>query len=175
MATTTPKMLAAAFRDHANAQLAHDRLLRLGYANDEINVLMSETTRTKFYTTHEGPQRTGTAVAEGMGIGGAIGTAVGATLGAIVAIGTSIAVPGLGLIVAGPLVAGLAGAGAGAVTGGVLGGLIGLGIPESNARAYEVVLREGGVILGVVPHSNDDAHRIRQDFEELNGENICWC
>ena len=40
--------------------------------------------------------KAGTAATEGMAIGGAIGTAVGASLAAILAIGTTLAVPGLG-------------------------------------------------------------------------------
>ena len=109
-----------------------------------------------------------------MGIGGAIGTAVGATLAAVAAIGTSIMVPGLGLIVAGPLAAALAGAGAGAVTGGLIGALVGMGIPESNAQAYEEALRQGGVVIGVVPHNDEDSKRIKEDFQNLHGENVYY-
>jgi len=74
--------------------------------------------------------------------------------------------------VAGPIAAALAGGGGGAGTGGILGGLVGLGIPESNARAYEEVLREGGIVIGVVPHDNDDTSRIKDKFKELHGENV---
>lgn len=119
---------------------------------------------------HAGSQAT-----EGMGVGGAIGTAVGATLAAVAAIGTSLAIPGLGLIVAGPIAAALAGGGAGAVTGGLLGWLIGLGITESNAQAYEEALREGGVVLGVHPRTSDDATEIKKYFEKHQGENVCYC
>jgi hypothetical protein len=172
---TKDKMVSAAFRDHLNAQLAHDRLRSHGYADSEINVLLSDAVRGKYYPTdRETPVKPGTAAAQGVGVGGVIGTAVGAALGAIAAIGTNIALPGLGLIVAGPVVAGLAGAGAGAVSGGLIGGLVGLGIPESNARAYEEVLRDGGFVLGVVPHNSEDVNRIKQDFKELNGENIYY-
>src|SRR5437879_5713335 len=47
---------------------------------------------------------------------------------------TSIAIPGLGVIIAGPLAAGLAGAGAGALTGGLVGAFVGWGIPEEHAK-----------------------------------------
>ena len=63
----------------------------------------------------------GSKVMEGVGAGSAIGGVVGATVGILAAIGTSIVIPGLGLVLAGPIALGLAGAGAGAVTGGVLG------------------------------------------------------
>jgi hypothetical protein len=100
---------------------------------------------------------------------------VGATLGAVLAIGTTLVIPGLGLVIAGPIAAALAGGGAGAVTGGIIGGLVGLGIPEPNAQAYQEALREGGVVLGVVPHSADEVTVIKAYFEDHQGENICYC
>ena len=42
-------------------------------------------------------------------------------MAAVAAAGTSLAIPGLGVVIAGPLAAALAGAGAGAATGGLLG------------------------------------------------------
>ena len=170
------KMVTAVFRDPVNAQRAHDWLRKHGYTDTEINVLMSDKTRSTYFSGQEpGSIKTGTKGAEGMGVGGAIGTAVGATLAALVAIGTTLAIPLTGrtsLIVAGPLAAALAGGGAGAVAGGLIGGLIGLGIPESNAKAYEAALKEGGVVIGVHCRSNDDCSEVRKRFQELNGENI---
>ena len=126
------KMLTAIFRDRVSTERAFDWLLGREYEPSEISVLMAEKTRAS-YRDHgtEGQIKSGTHATEGVAAGGA----VGATVGAILAIGTSIAIPGLGLIVAGPIVAGLAGGGAGAVAGGTIGGLVGLGIPESNAKA----------------------------------------
>jgi hypothetical protein len=112
---------------------------------------------------------------EGMGVGGAIGTAIGATLAAVAAIGTSIAIPGLGVMIAGPLAAAFVGAGAGAVTGGLIGALVGLGFTEQDARAYEEALRGGGVAIGVVPMNRDHANAIEQRFKDLNGESVCYC
>ena len=170
MASTT-NMLTAVFRNHRDARSAYDRLLIRGYTSDEISLLMSESTR-KLYTEDEEPRHEpGNMATEGMGVGGAIGTAVGATAAAIAAIGTAVVFPGVGLV-AGPIIAAFAGGGAGAVTGGLLGGLIGLGIPESNAKAYEAALKEGGVVIGACTHSTEDANDIRRRFEELHGENI---
>jgi uncharacterized membrane protein len=74
--------------------------------------------------------------------------------------------------VAGPLAAAFAGGGAGAVAGGLIGGLVGYGIPESNAKAYEEALRNGGVAIGVIPRDSEDASIIKDEFERLHGENI---
>ncbi len=57
----------------------------------------------------------------------------------------------------------------------MIGGLVGLGIPESNAAAYHEALREGGIVIGVIPRDNDEAKEIQEDFENLGGENICYC
>jgi hypothetical protein len=171
------KMVTAVFRDRANAQRAYDQLLERGYRSDEVNVLMSDATRAQYFPHDKDKDKksAGTHAEEGMGIGGAIGTAVGATLAAVAAIGTSIMIPGLGIIIAGPIAAALAGAGAGGVAGGLIGGLVGLGIPEPNAQAYMDVLREGGVVIGVVPRNDDDASKLKTTFQNLQGENICYC
>jgi hypothetical protein len=75
-----------------------------------------------------------TKAAEGTGIGGAIGATVGAIAAAVLTVSTSIALPGLGLVVAGPVASALAGAGAGAIAGGLIGLLVGLGIPEERVK-----------------------------------------
>jgi hypothetical protein len=170
----TKKMVTAVFQDRLHAEAAYDYLFRKAYSPTEINVLMSDHTRSKYYSSKEDPKpiESGTHMAEGIAAGGTIGTAIGAAVGIVAALGTSIVVPGLGLIVAGPIVAGLAGGGAGAVTGGLIGGLVGLGIPESNAKAYEKALKEGGIAVGVVPHSSDDNSAIAKEFKKLHGDNI---
>jgi len=162
--------VTAVFRNRFDASAAYDYVMGKGYTRDEVNVMMSNSTREAFQ--HEGKQNVGSHATEGAAVGGAIGTAVGATAAAIAAIGSVMFVPVLGIFVAGPIFAALAGAGAGAVTGGLLGGLIGLGIPESNAKAYEAALNEGGVVIGVHCRSNDDCNDVKKRFGELNGENI---
>ncbi len=169
------QMLTAVMRDRATASRIYDWLQQRGYSTNEISILMSDQTRATFSDKGtEGKIKTGDKSMEGVAAGGAVGTAVGATIAAILAIGTSVAVPGLGLVVAGPILAGLAGGGAGAVTGGLVGGLVGLGIPESNAKAYEEALRNGGVVFGVVPRNREDADQIKKYLEKQGAENIVY-
>ncbi len=175
MATSKQPMITAVFRERAQAQAAYRWLLDHSYPSSEINVLMSDKTRSAYErdeVEQETPLEAGNQALSGMAVGGAVGTAIGAGLAAVAAIGTSLVLPGLGLIIAGPLAAGLAGAGAGAVTGGIIGGLVGLGITESNAKAYEEALRDGGVAIGVVPHSSEDSDRIFNYFHEQGGDNV---
>jgi hypothetical protein len=169
------RMVTAVFRDRTQANRVYTWLRDRGYTADEINVLMSDQTRAAYGTNGEDDLvASRTHAAEGMATGGVIGTAVGATLGAIAAIGTIVTVPlgGISLVIAGPILAAFAGAGAGAVAGGLIGGLIGLGIPESNARAYEEALRDGGVVIGVHPHLGEETAKIRDEFEKHQGENV---
>jgi len=178
MAQSAKKLVTAVFRDRFDAERAFDYLHARGYSDSEINVLMSDKTRSTFYpmaNKDESKHEAGSKAAEGMGVGGAIGTAVGAAIAAVLAIGSTIALPGLGLFVAGPIAAAFAGGGAGAVTGGLLGALIGAGMTEQNAQAYEEALRNGGVAIGVVPHNSDDESDIEKKFREFNGENVCYC
>ena len=179
MSKEPKKLVHAVFRDRFDAERAFDFLHSKGYLDSEINVLMSDKTRSAHYPGTQEKEKekneAGSLATEGMGVGGAIGTAVGATIGAIAAIGTALVLPGLGLVIAGPIAAALAGGGAGAVTGGLIGTLVGAGMTEQNAKAYEEALRNGGVAIGVVPHSDEDADAIQKKFREYNGENVCYC
>jgi hypothetical protein len=93
-------------------------------------------------------------------------------LAAIVAVGTSIAVPGLGLVVAGPIAAALAGAGAGGATGGLIGLLVGTGIPEHRARVYDTGVRGGGILLGVEAKTDEEVEKLETLLEDIGAEYV---
>src|SRR3569832_968962 len=109
----------------------------MGYDRDDVNLVMSDETRKKDLSGTGAHTELGNKAAEGAGIGGASGGTLVAIAAALAAVGTSIALPGLGLVIAGPLAAALAGAGAGGITGGLVGALIGAGIPEERVKHYE--------------------------------------
>lgn len=169
----TAGMLTALFTDRDNAERAYQVVSDRGYAKDDINVVMSDETRSKQFS-QTGAQQTelGNKAAEGAGIGGALGGTLGAILAAVAATGTSLALPGLGLVIAGPIAAALAGAGAGAATGGLLGALVGWGIPEERVKHYESGIKQGGILIGVRPRSEADADYIEQQWRSLNGQHI---
>jgi hypothetical protein len=114
----------------------------------------------------------GTKAAEGAGKGSAIGGTVGAVAGIIAAIGTSLVIPGLGLIIAGPIAAGLAGAGAGGIAGGIIGALVGSGIPEERAKLYESGVKKGNIVMGVKPRNDEDAKYFEEKWRANRGEEI---
>ena len=166
------RMVTGLFRDRESAERAYGSLSTRGYSNDDVNLMMSDETRKTHFGDNAPDTELGSKALEGAGVGSAIGGTTGAVLGAIAAIGTSVVLPGLGLIVAGPLVAALAGAGAGGATGGLIGALIGSGIPEDRAQAYESGIKEGGIVMGVNARSDEDAEYFENEFRTHRGENV---
>jgi hypothetical protein len=87
-------------------------------------------------------------------VGAAVGTAVGAVTGALAGLFsgiTALAVPGIGILIGGPLAMalGLTGGAAGALTGGLAGALIDWGINAPTAKLYEQRIMRGEVLVGV--------------------------
>jgi hypothetical protein len=151
-------MVTGLFNDRESAERAYDSLQQRGYGSDDVNLVMSDETRKTHFGASQGVKtELGTKAAEGAGVGGAIGGTVGAVLAAIAAVGTTIALPGLGLVIAGPLAAAIAGAGAGGAAGTLVGALVGWGIPEERVQRYEDGIKKGGILMGVRPRSADDA------------------
>jgi len=165
------RMVTGLFRDRESAERAYGSLSERGYGKDDVDLLMSDDTRNKYFADDDDTEL-GTKAWEGAGKGAAIGGGVGATLAAIAAIGTTLALPGLGLLIAGPIAAGLAGAGAGAATGGLIGALVGHGIPEEHAKHYEQGLREGGIVMGVQPRTDEDADYFEKNWRKNRGESV---
>ena len=144
------------FKDRDSADRAWRDLESKGYTKDDINVMLSDETRDKYFGDEDYDSHLGDKVAENAGKGSLIGGGIGATIGAIAAIGTNVIFPGLGLVVAGPLAAGLAGAGAGAATGGLIGALTGAGVPEEEANHYKERIKDGGIYMGFKPKNEED-------------------
>jgi hypothetical protein len=170
--TQRKPLLTGMFSDRESAERAYTTLTSRGYTSDEVNLLMSQETRKRHFgdTTHK--TELGNKALQGMGTGSAIGGAVGAIAGVVAALGTSIVLPGLGLVIAGPIAAGLAGAGAGGITGGLIGALVGWGIPEDRAKRYEKALEEGKIVLGVHPKNDEDARFIEKEWLAHHGEDV---
>jgi hypothetical protein len=163
-----PGMLTGLFSDKDSSEKAYKSLRERGYNDDEINVIMSDETRTNYYGD-DADSDLGNKAAEGTGVGSAIGGTLGAIIGGVAAIGTNLVLPGLGLVVWGPIAAALAGAGAGGLTGGLVGALIGWGIPEDRAKLYESGIKEGGTVVGVTPRSREDADYFQNEWENTYG------
>lgn len=169
--------VSGTFTDRDSAERAYNVLHSRGYTKDEINVLMSDSTRNTHFPVDQAspeviPTEFESKTMQGVGTGSAIGGTIGAIIGAVAAIGTSLLLPGIGLIVAGPLAGALAGAGAGGLTGGVLGGLVGAGIPQERAVVYEDHLKNGRIIVDVKTRSKEDADYIEEEWIKYNADKV---
>ena len=159
------RLMTAMFNSRAEAEKSYDSLLSHGFAKDEVNLVMSDETRKSNFGDDQ-DNSTGSALGdkamEDAGKGSAIGGTIGAVAAAIAAIGTSLVVPGLGLVVAGPIAAAFAGAGVGGLAGGLVGALVGSGVTEETAKAYESGLKSGGIVVGVQPRNKADQQYLMQ-------------
>ena len=162
------KLVTGLFKSKVAAEAAVDAIMKRGYTRDDISVLMSD--------VRHGPKnlvcRPERVPQKRLGIGGAVGGAVGAAVAAIAAVGTTLFLPGINLVIAGPIAAALAGAGAGGATGGVIGALIGAGIPEYRAKVYDAELRGREIVIGVEAWTEDEIERLEELLGELGAQHV---
>ena len=168
--SNTHELVTGLFEDRESAERAYQSLAERGYQDADVNVVMSDETRQRHFSPIGVQTEFGTKAAEGAGIGGAIGGALGAIAAAVAAAGSSLLIPGVGLIVAGPLAAALAGAGAGAAGGGLIGALVGWGIPEERVTEYEAGIKKGGILLGVRVRDAGDASYFEESWKAQRAE-----
>jgi hypothetical protein len=151
----------------AHAETAVDILVRAGFPNGDISVLMPDAQSSKEFA-HE----KNTKAPEGATTGAASGGALGGTLGLLAGLG-ALAIPGVGpLIAAGPIVGALAGLGVGGAVGGLVGALIGMGIPEYEAKRYEGRVKNGGVLLSVHSDTSEEISRAKDILKQTGAQDI---
>jgi uncharacterized membrane protein len=150
-----------------DAERAVDTLVREGFANNDISVLLPDNQSSKDFA-HEKH----TKAPEGTATGAATGGTIGGTLGLLAGIG-ALAIPGLGpFIAAGPIMATLAGVGVGGAVGGLVGALVGMGIPEYEAKRYESRVKDGGVLLSVHCATSDEVTRAKELLKRTGADDI---
>jgi hypothetical protein len=176
--SNTNRIVAAVFQDWNDASRAVTKLEDAGFSESMIGIARLDSDKGKIqHTDASGAKKDdGERVAGGV----ATGAAVGGVAGLLAAL-ASLAIPGVGPIVAGGMLAttfgsaaGAAitgagvGAGLGAATGGLIGALTSLGLSEDEARAYESGMRSGGTLVTVQAGDRaDDALRMLQ---QMGGE-----
>ena len=172
--TGSGNLVTGLFPDRESAEAAYNTAHARGYSKDDVNLVMSDETRKRHFagTTAGKETELGNKAAEGAGIGAGIGGTVGAIIAGIAAVGTTLALPGLGLVIAGPLAAAAAGAGAGAAGGGLIGALIGWNIPEERVKEYEEGIKNGGILMGVRTKNDDDALHFENEWRRNRGQSI---
>jgi len=172
---TTPKtanddagMVTGMFYDRDSAERAYRSIIGRGYTQDEINLAMADETRKVLFpeeglVTELGEKAAKEGVDLGNPKGGTLATLTTA-VSAIGAAGALLLLPGIGVVLAGPITAAIAGAAAAGVAGGLIGALQHWGIPASRMDEYHAGIENGGILMGLKPHSNEDARYFEQEW-----------
>ena len=150
-------LTVATFNNKDEAEQAFNEALKLGYKPEEINVLMSDESRKKYYDSEMDTEDH--ELTKGLTSGGLLGGAIGSVLGGLIALGTSFSIPGLGLIIAGPL------AGAGGVSGVLLGSFLGWTSEAEPNDSYENALKSGFILLAV--HETPGKPSLKEAWNQL--------
>jgi hypothetical protein len=175
------RMVTGLFTDRESAERGYKSATRLGYENSDIDVLMSAETRDHYFSAgHDtGTDLSSNATKEAAGDGKSgeeldeptimtIGTTVPALAGA----GSLLLVPVLGVFAAGPIAIALIAAGAVGLAGALMGVLAKWGIPARRIEEYEQGIRAGGILIGVKPHSEEEASNLVHEWEASGGEMV---
>jgi hypothetical protein len=172
-ADAPPATVTAVFDDPAAVERAYEAATARGYEIGDINVVMSEDTRRRYYAT---PETEHTEIAkksaEGGKLGGPTGGRVGIAISIAAAVGAAIALPGLGIVMAGPIAVALAGAGAAGLAAGLIGAFADWGLPDERVRAYETEIGAGRILIGVQARTSDDARQIAHDWQALGARRV---
>jgi len=155
------------YRNRLHVEQGVDALLDEGFRSEDISVLLPDNVGTKDFA-HEKH----TKAPEGVAAGAGAGAVVGGTLGLLAGVG-ALSIPGLGpFIAAGPILGALGGIGAGGVAGGIIGALVGMGIPEYEAKRYEGLIKEGGMLLSVHCDNSDWVKRAKTVLARTGAQDI---
>ncbi len=142
--------VTASFKTRSDAEVAVDRLIAAGFFQEDISLLVTDTTRGTSFALKEGTKSNDYE---------AVGAEAGGIFGALTALLISASVipsGGLALVAIGPIAATFAGLGAGGLAGGLIGALVGAGIPEHEAKLYEKDVQSGSILLAVACESSDE-------------------
>jgi hypothetical protein len=166
------KTVVGVYDDLEEARDVVDDLVEAGTPRDDISLVTRDVTGEYGEYLDEYDAVDESEIAEGAAEAAVGGAVVGGLTGVLVGLG-ALAVPGLGpVIAAGPIAAGLTGAGVGAVTGGLLGALVEWGIPEEEAEYYAESVRRGSTLVAVrvADTEMDDVVTIMNDYDAVDVE-----
>jgi hypothetical protein len=155
------------YNDEASLRNGFDTLEQNGFRRTDISVLFPGNVGTKDFAHEKGSK-----APEGAATGAGTGAVVGGALGWLAGIGT-IAIPGVGpFIAAGPIMAALAGAGLGGTAGGLIGAIAGVGIPEYEAKRYEGMVKDGGILMSVHCDNSEWTSRAKDILERTGAHDV---
>jgi uncharacterized membrane protein len=146
MQRTPPTTLVVGiFDDRTDAEQALHALKGAGYQGDSVGIAALQTPQTSEVHSHEEPHHIRVDETTGLLAGGILGGLAGWLIGA-----ATVAIPGLGaLVAAGALVGAVGGAGIGASAGGLIGHLIDRGLSQDEAHYYHERVQHGAIMVTV--------------------------
>lgn len=169
------EVVTGVFKSRDNAEKALSQLRSLGIPDNRLGVLSPGSTSERLeagvpFTDTEEP---GMGRAMGAAVGGAMGAASGATLGLAVA---TLAVPGIGPVIAfgmvGAALLGLVGAAAGSAVGDTVEEELGEGIPREDFYLFEDALRHGNSILVAYADDGEQAGRAAEVINNAGAQDM---
>jgi len=167
---TTPRrrVYGGLYNDVTSAERGVRRFRDAGYPGERIGIVSRDS------AAKEVAEDTGAKAASGAATGAVAGGVLGGLTGLLVGIG-ALAIPGIGPVVAGGMLASafglgggtaVAGAGIGAAAGGAIGALTGLGFSHEEATYYDEGIRGGRTLVTV----DDEEGRAEGLFDETGAE-----
>lgn len=171
----TAAIVTALFNDATGVERAYNAALSRGYDRDDINLVLSEDTRRKYFNVDQveteladkAAQSTEKKQPAAAKVAGPAGGTVATIAPALAAIGSAALLPGL--ILAGPIAVALAAGGAVAIAGGLVTALTNWGIPKGRINEYESQIRQGGVLIGIKARNDADATYLQNEWQAAGG------
>ena len=163
------------FKSRDNAEKAVNELRQLGLPEKRIGIVSpgSSPERIEAGVPVTDTEEPGMGRAMGAAVGGAMGAASGATAGLAVA---SLAVPGIGPLIAfgmlGAALLGTVGAAAGSAVGDQVEEGLGEGIPHEDVYLYEDSLRHGHSVVIAYAEEGDQADRAAEVMNSAGAEDL---
>ena len=154
--------ISGVFRSREDAERAVNELRKIGVPNQRIGLVTpgSDTGELATGLPVSDTEQPGMGRAMGAAVGGAMGAAGGATLGLAVA---TLAIPGVGPVIAfgmvGAALLGIAGATAGSAVGDTVEEELGDGVPHEDVYLYEDALRHGNSIVIAYTENDEQSDR----------------
>lgn len=168
------KTIVGILTSRSSAELAVERLRRIGINTENINLLAPGAARgqlDEIPTTET--EQPGMGSAMGGVVGGALGAAGGMGVGAAIA---TLLVPGAGAVfaigVAGAALLGAGGAVGGAAAGEALEDSMARGLPIDELFVYEDALRQGRSVVIVFATDDDQADKARATLFATGAESV---
>src|SRR5215213_534325 len=171
----TMQAITGVFKSQDQAENAVQQLKNLGIPDKRIGIVRPDSTpeRLESGVPVSDTEEPGMGRAMGAAVGGAMGAAGGATAGLAVA---SLAIPGIGPLVAfgmvGAALLGVVGAAAGSAVGDTVEEELGEGIPHEDVYLYEDSLRHGHAIVIAYAEEGDQADRAAEILNEAGAEDL---